>query len=58
MLVIELVQRIQGEMLLLGFSYLYGTTGTIYLHGGNADNTPLLGVDQAIGAAGGAVIQL
>ena len=43
-----------AALLLFGFSYLYGTTGTIYLHGAvDADGTVLAGVDTAIRAAGG-----
>ena len=42
-----------AAVMLFGFSYLYGTTGTIYLHGGNdAQNVFLPGVDtvMAVGA--------
>jgi NADH-quinone oxidoreductase subunit N len=42
-----------AALMLLGFSYLYGTTGTIYLHGATAaDGTVLLGIDNSIRAAG------
>jgi NADH-quinone oxidoreductase subunit N len=41
-----------AALMLFGFSYLYGTTGTIYLHGGPAaDGTILGGVDNSIQGA-------
>ncbi|MGA2231614.1 MAG: proton-conducting transporter membrane subunit, partial [Tepidisphaeraceae bacterium] len=41
-----------SAVMLMGFSYLYGTTGTVYLQGGVAsDGTILAGVDTVIRAA-------
>jgi NADH-quinone oxidoreductase subunit N len=45
---------LSAALMLLGFSYLYGTTGTIYLHGGSdAGGAAVVGVDAVIRAAGG-----
>jgi len=42
-----------AALFLLGFSYLYGTTGTVYLHNAiDADGSVLAGVDSVIRAAG------
>ena len=40
-----------AALMLLGFSYLYGTTGTVYLHGGvDSDGTVMTGVDTVMRA--------
>jgi NADH-quinone oxidoreductase subunit N len=45
---------LSAAIMLFGFSYLFGATGTIYLHGGtDASGVFLSGVDSAIGAARG-----
>jgi NADH-quinone oxidoreductase subunit N len=46
---------LSAALMLLGFSYLYGTTGTIYLHGGtDGSGVFQAGVDTALVAAGSA----
>jgi len=45
---------LSAAVMLLGFSYLYGSTGTVYFHAAtDTDGTVLAGVDGVIRAAGG-----